>query len=140
MFRLAGNLNLEQTFNKLMDRYLNCILNIKNIYNNKIVILSPNPPLETYTNENLIMGSKEDRMLCQKLFDSFWKKHDDVVHYINWTKKYQKDKLEFAMMEKLYELHQEQQLDLHTGDITQDEYNKLQEKMTNKLAHLHLVS
>ena len=83
-------LNLEQTFNKLMDRYLNCILIIKNIYNNKIVILSPNPPLETYTNENLIMGSKEDRMSCQKLFDSFWKKHHDVVHYINWTEKYQK--------------------------------------------------
>ena len=30
-------------------------------------------------------------------------------------------------MEKLYELQQEQQLDLHTGDVTQEEYNKLQE-------------
>ena len=43
-------------------------------------------------------------------------------------------------MEKLYELQQEQLLDLHTGDITQEEYNKLQEKMNDKLAHLHLVS
>ena len=43
-------------------------------------------------------------------------------------------------MEKLYELQQEQLLDLSTGDITQEEFNKLQEKMTDKLAHLHLVS
>ena len=43
-------------------------------------------------------------------------------------------------MEKLYELQQEQLLDLSTGDITQEEFNKLQEKMNDKLAHLHLVS
>ncbi len=43
-------------------------------------------------------------------------------------------------MEKLYELQQEQLLDLSTGDITQEEFNKSQEKMNDKLAHLHLVS
>ncbi len=43
-------------------------------------------------------------------------------------------------MEKLYELQQEQLLDLSTGDITQEEFNKLQEKMNDKLAHLQLVS
>ena len=43
-------------------------------------------------------------------------------------------------MEKLYELQQEQLLDLSTGDITQEEFDKLQEKMNDKLAHLHLVS
>jgi hypothetical protein len=77
---------------------------------------------------------ERSRISSKKHYDS----HKEEV--LERIKKYQKDKLEFAMMEKLYELHQEQQLDLHTGDITQDEYNKLQEKMTNKLAHLHLVS
>jgi hypothetical protein len=77
---------------------------------------------------------ERSRISSKKHYDS----HKEEV--LERIKKNQKDKLEFAMMEKLYELHQEQQLDLHTGDITQDEYNKLQEKMTNKLAHLHLVS
>ena len=55
-------------------------------------------------------------------------------------RKYQKDKLEQEIIEKYYELQQEKELDLHTGDITQTEYNKLVEKMHSKLAHLHLVS
>ena len=70
------------------------------------------------------------------------KKHYDghKEEVLERIRKYQKDKLEFAKVEKLYELQQEQLLDLHTGDITQDEFTKLQEKMNNKLAHLHLVS
>jgi hypothetical protein len=70
------------------------------------------------------------------------KKHYDghKEEVLERIRKYQKDKLEFAKVEKLYELQQEQLLDLHTGDITQDEFDKLQEKMNNKLAHLHLVS
>ena len=40
----------------------------------------------------------------------------------------------------LHELQQERLIDLHTGDITQEDFDKLQEKIDNKLAHLHLVS
>ena len=40
----------------------------------------------------------------------------------------------------LYELQLERQTDLHTGDITQEDYDKLQEKINNKLAHLHLTT
>ena len=41
---------------------------------------------------------------------------------------------------KLYELQQERLTDLNTGDISQKDYDKFQEKINNKLAHLHLVS
>ena len=76
---------------------------------------------------------ERSRISSKKHYDSH---KEDVLGRI---RKYQKDKLEIAKVEKLYELQQEQLLDLHTGDITQDEFDKLQEKMNNKLAHLHLV-
>ena len=74
------------------------------------------------------------RISSKKHYDS----HKEEV--LGRIRKYQKDKLEQEMVEKLHELQQERELDLHTGDITQAEYNKLVEKMNAKLAHLHLVS
>ena len=70
------------------------------------------------------------------------KKHYDShkEEVLGRIRRYQKNKLEQEMVEKLHELQQERELDLHTGDITQAEYNKLVEKMNDKLAHLHLVS
>ena len=56
------------------------------------------------------------------------------------SEQYQKDKLEVAMIEKLHELQQEKLLDLDTGEITKAEYDKLVEKMNNKLAHLHMIT
>ena len=77
---------------------------------------------------------ERSRISSKKHYDS----HKEEV--LERIKKYQKDKLELTKMEKLYELQQEQLLDLSTGDITQEEFDKLQEKMNDKLAHLHLVS
>ena len=67
-----------------------------------------------------------------------YNKHKEEV--LQRIRKYQKDKLELAIVEKLHDLQQEKLLDLNTGDLTKDEYDKLVEKMNNKLAHLHLVS
>jgi hypothetical protein len=77
---------------------------------------------------------ERSRISSKKHYDS----HKEEV--LERIKKYQKDRLELANMEKLYELQQEKLLDLYTGDITQEEFNKLQGKMNDKLAHLHLVS
>ena len=77
---------------------------------------------------------ERSRISSKKHYDS----HKEEV--LERIKKYQKEKLELTKMEKLYELQQEQLLDLSTGDITQEEFDKLQEKMNDKLAHLHLVS
>ena len=65
-------------------------------------------------------------------------KHREEV--LNRMKEYQKNKLSLAQIQLLHELQQERLSDLHTGDITQEDYDKLQEKIDNKLAHLHLVS
>ena len=77
---------------------------------------------------------EHSRISSKKHYDS----HKEEV--LGRIRKYQKDKLEQEIIEKYYELQQEKELDLHTGDITQTEYNKLVEKMHSKLAHLHLVS
>ena len=52
-------------------------------------------------------------------------------------KKYQLNKLELARIEALHDLQQERSIDLMTGDISQEDYDKLQQKINDKLAHFH---
>ena len=65
-------------------------------------------------------------------------KHKEEV--LQRMKRYQLNKLELAQIEMLHALQQERSIDLHTGDITQEDYDKLQQKINDKLAHLHLLS
>ena len=55
-------------------------------------------------------------------------------------KEYQNNKLSLAQIEMLHEIQQERLTDLHTDDISQEDYVKLQDKINNKLAHLHLAT
>ena len=55
-------------------------------------------------------------------------------------KEYQKNKLTLAKIELLQELQLERQTDLHTGDITQEDYDKFQDRINDLLAHLHLTT
>jgi 1,2-phenylacetyl-CoA epoxidase PaaB subunit len=64
--------------------------------------------------------------------------HEYYIDEIKDLKEYQKNKLSLAQIEMLYELQRERLTDLHTGDITQEDYDKLQDKINNKLAQLHL--
>ena len=65
-------------------------------------------------------------------------KHKEQV--LEKMKKYQQNKLELARIEALHDLQRERLQDLYTGDISQQDYDKLQDKINNKLAHLHLVT
>lgn len=65
-------------------------------------------------------------------------KHKEEV--LQRMKEYQKNKLNLAKIEMLYELQLERQTDLHTGDITQEDYDKFQDRINDKLAHLHLTT
>jgi hypothetical protein len=65
-------------------------------------------------------------------------KHKEEV--LARMKKYQQTKLELARIEALHDLQLERLVDLHTGDISQEDYDKLQQKINDKLAHLHLSS
>ena len=55
-------------------------------------------------------------------------------------KRYQLNKLELAQIEMLHEIQQERSIDLMTGDISQEDYDKLQQKINDKIAHFHLSS
>ena len=65
-------------------------------------------------------------------------KHKQEV--LERMKRYQLNKLELAQIEMLHELQQERSIDLMTGDISQEDYDKLQQKINDKLAHFHLSS
>ena len=65
-------------------------------------------------------------------------KHKEEV--LQRMKKYQLNKLELARIEALQVLQQERSIDLMTGDISQEDYEKLQQKINDTLAHLHLSS
>ena len=65
-------------------------------------------------------------------------KHKEEV--LARMKKYQQTKLELVRIEALHTLQQERLIDLHTGDISQEDYDKLQQKINDRLAYLHLLS
>ena len=65
-------------------------------------------------------------------------KHKEEV--LKRMKEYQKNKLTLAKIELLQELQLERETDLHTGDITQEDYDKFQDKINDLLAHLHLAT
>jgi hypothetical protein len=65
-------------------------------------------------------------------------KHKEEV--LKRMKEYQKNKLNLAKIELLQELQLERQTDLHTGDITKEDYDKFQDKINDLLAHLHLAT
>jgi hypothetical protein len=52
----------------------------------------------------------------------------------------QKERLEINNNEALHDLQRERLQDLCTGDISQEDYDKLQQKIIDKLAHMHLLS
>ncbi len=56
-------------------------------------------------------------------------KHKEKV--LQRMKKYQQNKLELVRIEALHELQQERLLDLHTGDISKEDYDELQDKINN---------
>ena len=65
-------------------------------------------------------------------------KHKEEV--LARMKKYQQTKLELARIQALHDLQLERLVDLKTGDSSQEDYDKLQQKINDKLAHLHLLS
>lgn len=64
-------------------------------------------------------------------------RNKDVV--LQRMKVYRNNRTEVAQIEMLSELQQEYMRDLHAGDLTEEEFEKLQNKINNKLAHLHLT-
>ena len=72
---------------------------------------------------------------------AYFRKHYDnnKEKVIARVRNYQRQVIELEQIERLYELQQEGLIDVHTGDMTEEEYDKYNQKLLAKLAHLHLT-
>ena len=94
---------------------------------------------ETMKNYYLKKKSDPEYIERQRLLSkTHYYKHKEEV--LKRMKEYQKNKLNLAKIELLQELQLERQTDLHTGDITKEDYDKFQDKINDLLAHLHLAT
>ena len=94
---------------------------------------------ETMKNYYLKKKSDPEYIERQRLSSkTHYYKHKEEV--LKRMKEYQKNKLTLAKIELLQELQLERQTDLHTGDITQEDYDKFQDRINDLLAHLHLTT
>ena len=94
---------------------------------------------ETMKNYYLKKKSDPEYIERQRLSSkTHYYKHKEEV--LKRMKEYQKNKLNLAKIELLQELQLERHTDLHTGDITKEDYDKFQDKINDLLAHLHLAT
>ena len=94
---------------------------------------------ETMKNYYLKKKSDPEYIERQRLSSkTHYYKHKEEV--LKRMKEYQKNKLTLTKIELLQELQLERQTDLHTGDITKEDYDKFQDKINDLLAHLHLAT
>ena len=78
-------------------------------------------------------SKKKEELILKKHYDNNKQK------VIARVRSYQQQVTELEQIERLYELQQEGLIDVHTGDMTEEEYDKYNRKLLNKLSHLHLT-
>lgn len=116
---LNKKIDLEFLIKKLVFDYFQTLEKISKKYiNNKIYILSPNPPIkDNFIKKELsqfVLGSQNDRLFCYNLFKNYCKKYIEVYSkfkFIDWTDDYT-DSDGFALEYKLYDN------DVHIKDYT----------------------
>lgn len=80
---------LKDTCINLMNRYLDTLILIRKCFNNRIIVISPNPPIpDNYHYDNsLIKGSEKNQISCFRVFNEFWKNQKEF-EYLDWTEEY----------------------------------------------------
>jgi hypothetical protein len=78
----------------------------------------------------------------QELRRAYSKKHYDnnKSTVIARVQRYQAKVQDTEQLERLYELQQQGLIHVHTGELTQEQYDKYNNRLLNRLAHLHLSS
>jgi len=78
----------------------------------------------------------------QELRRAYSKKHyeKNKVKVIERVQRYQAKQQDLEQLERLYELQQQGLIHVQTGELTQAEYDKYNNRLLNRLAHLHLSS
>ena len=103
-------------------------------YNDKLKQNEDHKILQKERQKNYYNKFKDDPEF-QELRRSYSKKHYDnnKDKVIERVKSYQRGVKELEQLERLYELQQEGLLDLHRGDMTEEEYDKYNRRLLNKL-------
>ena len=78
----------------------------------------------------------------QELRRAYSKKHYDnnKLKVIERVRNYQAKIQDMEQVERLYELQQQGLIHVHTGELTQEQYDKYNNRLLNRLDHLHLSS
>ena len=78
----------------------------------------------------------------QEVRRGYSKKHYDnnKSTVIARVQRYQAKVQDTEQLERLYELQQQGLIHVHTGELTQEQYDKYNNRLLNRLAHLHLSS
>ena len=78
----------------------------------------------------------------QEVRRGYSKKHYDnnKSTVIARVQRYQAKVQDTEQLERLYELQQQGLTHVHTGELTQEQYDKYNNRLLNRLAHLHLSS
>lgn len=102
-------IDLEFLTKKLVCDYFNVLNTISENYkDNKILIMSPNPPCRDnhikYELSHYVAGTESDRLYCYNLFKMYCKKHvilNKKYQFIDWTDEYT-DKDGLSLNSKFY--------------------------------------
>ena len=78
----------------------------------------------------------------QEVRRGYSKKHYDnnKSTVIARVQRYQAKVQDTEQLERLYELQQQGLIHVHTGELTQEQYDKYNNRLLNRLDHLHLSS
>ena len=76
----------------------------------------------------------------QEVRRGYSKKHYDnnKQTVIERVRKYQAKVQDLEQLERLYELQQQGLIHVQTGELTQEQYDKYNNRLINRLAHMHL--
>jgi hypothetical protein len=85
-------------------------------------------------------NKKKENAEFQERRRAYFRKHyeNNKEKVIERVRNYQRNIAEIEQLERLYELQQEGLIDLYTGDMSEEEYEKYNERLLNKLSHVHL--
>ena len=78
----------------------------------------------------------------QEVRRAYSKKHYDnnKSKVIERVRKYQAKVQDIEQLKRLYELQQQGLIHVQTGELTQEQYDKYNNRLINRLAHMHLSS
>ena len=108
--------------------------------NNEIQIVKKKSSKAMKEGQKRYYNKMKDDPEFQEKRRAYSKKHYDnnKQKVIERVRNYQRNVVEIEQLERLYELQQEGLIDLYTGDMSEDEYDKYNERLLNKLSHVHL--